>query len=80
VARHGVLSMTLDDGTKLFAAYQSNILPTPTTATDHKLGINGQYHNTGGTGALAKAHGMGISAGTVDVSTFAVVLAVSGSL
>jgi len=80
VARQGVLSVTLADGTRLFSAYQSNILPTPTSASDNKFVISGQYHNTGGTGALARVHGMGITAGMVDVSTFTVVLALSGSL
>ena len=80
VFNHGVLSVSFDDGTKLLGAYQGSIFVTPTTGIDNKVVISGHYRNTGGTGSLAAAHGTGIYAGTVDVSTFAVVIVLSGTL
>jgi hypothetical protein len=76
----GKLSVSFDDGTRLTSTYQGSIFATPTTGIDSKLMINGKYRHTSGTGAPARAHGMGTYAGTVDVSTYAVVITLSGTL
>ena len=78
--RRGLQTITFGDGTQLFGAYEGRLLATPTTGVDFQLIIDGRYRNTGGTGALANARGMGISAGTVDIRTGGAVVAVSGEL
>ena len=78
--RRGLQVITIADGSQLSGTYHGQLLPTPTTAIDGKLIIDGVYRNTGGTGTLSKAHGMGISAGVVDTTTGAAEVAVSGTL
>ena len=78
--RRGLQTITLDNGAQLFGTYQGRLIATPTTGVDFQLIIDGAYKNTGGTGALAKARGKGISAGTVDTRTASAIVAVSGDL
>jgi hypothetical protein len=76
----GQQTITMPNGDLLYGTYEGRILPTPTTATDGALVVNGRYRNVGGTGAFAKANGKGVSVGTVNLFTGAVVIAVTGSL
>ena len=78
--RRGLQTITFDNGAQLFGTYQGRLLATPTTSVDFQLIIDGQYRNTGGTGPLANARGLGISAGNVDIRTGGAVVAVSGAL
>ena len=78
--RRGLQTVTFENGAQLFGTYHGRLLATPTTGVDFQLIIDGGYRNTGGTGPLANARGMGISAGTVDIRTGGAVIAVSGSL
>ena len=78
--RRGLQTLTFANGAQLFGTYQGRLLATPTTGIDFQLIIDGRYRNTGGSGALANARGMGISAGTVDIRTGGAIVAVSGAL
>jgi hypothetical protein len=76
----GLQTITFEDGWQLFGKYQGRLLPTPTTSADKLLIISGEYRNAGGTGPFETARGKGISAGTVDVTTGAATVMVSGQL
>jgi hypothetical protein len=76
----GQQTITAPSGDLLYGTYEGKILPTPTTANDGVLVVRGQYRNAGGTGAFAKANGKGVTVGTVNLSTFAVLIAVTGDL
>jgi len=76
----GVQTFTFDQGTRLVGTYQGRLIATPTTEADKKLIIDGQYSNTGGSGAVSSSRGTGAFVGTVDVTTGAAVLAMSGVL
>lgn len=76
----GLQTITTQNHDELHGTYEGRIWPTPTTGTDGALVVEGRYRNVGGTGAFAKAKGKGISVGTVNVFTGAVVIAVSGDL
>ena len=76
----GQEAITFENGDKLFGTYEGDTIVSPTTATDFQVIVDGTYRNTGGTGALARAHGRGISAGHVDVRFGTARIAVSGSL
>jgi hypothetical protein len=78
--RRGEQTITFDNGDQLFGSYSGVLLPTPTTATDGRLIIDGIYRNVGGTGALEHAHGRGISIGIVDTATGFATVTVSGKL
>jgi hypothetical protein len=78
--RRGVQTIKFDNGDELLGAYSGALLPTPTTATDGRLIIDGMYRNTGGTGRFKHADGHGISIGTVDTMTGLAVVSVSGTL
>jgi len=74
------ISLVFDDGTKLTATCQGQILATPTTGLDSTLVVTGEYRDTGGTGVLSTAHGTGAYVGTVNLSTYTVTLALTGKL
>ena len=76
----GRQTITAPNGDLLYGTYEGKILPTPTTSSDYVLVVRGQYRNAGGTGAFAKANGKGVTVGTVNTLTGAVVIAVTGSL
>ena len=76
----GLQTITTQNGDMLHGTYQGKILPTPTTQTDGALVVSGAYRNTGGTGAFGKANGKGVTVGTVNLFTGAVVVAVTGDL
>jgi hypothetical protein len=78
--RRGKQAITTANGDVLYGVYQGQLLRTPTTTVDSLLIIDGVYQSTGGTGAFAKAHGKGISAGTVNTQTGESVVAVSGAI
>ena len=76
----GSQTITFANGEALYGRYDGSIIPTPTTASDHMLIIDGSYRNTGGTGRLKFAHGRGISAGIVNANTGEATVTVSGTL
>lgn len=76
----GRQTITFGDGTQLFGTYEGGLIATPTTPSDGLLVIDGRIRLTGGTGALQRARGKGLSAGTVDTRTGAAIIAVSGTL
>jgi hypothetical protein len=76
----GQQTITTQNGDMLHGTYEGRILMTPTTANDGVLVLDGTYRNRGGTGAFAKANGKGVSVGTVNLFTGAVVIAVTGDL
>lgn len=78
--RRGQQEITLASGWKVFGVYSGRLLPTPTTATDGLLMVDGRYRFTGGTGPYTKADGSGRSAGTVDTRTGGALITVSGTL
>jgi hypothetical protein len=78
--RRGVQTITFDGGWQLFGRYHGRLLPTPTSGVDNLLIVSGKYRNAGGTGPFATAHGEGMSAGTVNVTTGAATVTVSGTL
>lgn len=76
----GLQTITTQNGDMLHGTYEGKILPTPTTGSDGALVVSGQFRNTGGTGVFAKANGKGVTVGTVNLFTGAVVIAVTGDL
>lgn len=76
----GEQTITFANGEQLFGRYSGRILATPTTATDARVIVDGSYRNVGGTGALERAHGHGLSAGVVNIINGAATITVSGSL
>lgn len=76
----GQQTITTPNGDMLHGTYEGKILPTPTTESDGALVVTGAYRNTGGTGAFSKANGKGVTVGTVNLFTGAVVIAVTGDL
>lgn len=77
--RRGEQEITLASGWKIVGVYSGRLLPTPTTASDGLLIVDGRYRFTGGTGPFKNADGSGLSAGTVDTRTGGAVIAVSGT-
>jgi len=77
VIRGGVSKMTMADGQVLQGTYEGRIMRS---ADGTFVVIDGTYVNTGGTGKFARAHGKGVSAGSLDFATGDVIIAVTGSL
>jgi hypothetical protein len=78
--RRGEQEITLASGWKVVGVYSGRLLPTPTTATDGLLIVDGRYRFTGGSGPFKHADGFGTSAGTVNTRTGGAVITVSGTL
>jgi hypothetical protein len=78
--RRGQQAITFANGDKLFGVYSGSLLPTPTTASDGRVIIDGLYRNVGGTGQLTHAHGRGVSAGAVNIATGSAEVTVTGTL
>jgi hypothetical protein len=76
----GKQTITTGNDDRLYGTYEGKILPTPTTGSDGALVVRGHYRNAGGTGAFSKANGKGVTVGTVNLFTGAVVIAVTGDL
>jgi hypothetical protein len=76
----GQQTITTQDRDELHGTYEGRIWPTPTTESDGALVVGGRYRNVGGTGAFSKANGKGVTVGTVNLYTGAVVIAVTGDL
>jgi hypothetical protein len=76
----GLQTITAPNGDLLYGTCEGKILPTPTTGSDRARVVRGQYRSAGGTGAFAKANGKGVTVGTANLCTGAVVIAVTGDL
>jgi len=76
----GLQTITTRNGDMLYGTYNCIFKQTPTTESDGALIVTGAYRNTGGTGAFSKANGKGVTVGTVNLFTGAVVISVTGDL
>lgn len=76
----GEKRITFGNGETLWASYQGRLAATPTTGSDGKVVVEAIWRNTGGTGSLRHARGVGSSAGTVDVVNGASVITEHGRL
>ena len=77
VIHGGVSKMTAADGEVLQGTYEGKIMRS---ADGTFVIITGTYANTGGTGKFARAHGKGVSAGSLDFATGDIIIAVTGTL
>jgi len=75
--RRGVSKMTAVDGDVLNGTYRGQIVLSPDGTY---VVIDGTYANTGGTGKFSRAHGKGLSAGTISFVSGEIILAVTGTL
>jgi hypothetical protein len=78
--RRGEQLLTLGTGPSISGVYEGRIRATPSTAADGVLILEGRYRHTGGSGLAERPNGSGITAGSVNTKTGAVLITISGTL